>query len=251
MRLLLVSTLFAVLAGPYAATTHNHVQQTENPKVLILGGGVAGRPDSPARSLCIMISTGIAAAQVLCNQGVGFNIIEAEDELGGRLKSYRFGNKTVEAGGDSIEGTQKRWGTRAVSYVCPLTIEPGSGPSSPIFELAKSTVSRPSTLTSITASVGRSLSPCLYVFIPPSATFDSSGEVNFTAILDSAVGDFTALTVAAGARVQKNQTDLNARAGYVLSGAKRADDSHRQAAEYYQAYLLHRCRMRWITPSPV
>ncbi|KAJ7135784.1 amine oxidase [Mycena epipterygia] len=145
--------------------------------------------------------TGIIAARALYNQSVDFVIIEAGDELGGRLKSYQFGNKTVEAGGDSIEGTQT-----------------GSGPSNPIFELAQK----------------HSIETQFTDFVHSITTFDSSGQVNFIDIVNSAASDFTNLTVAAGARVQKNQTDLNARAGYSLSGAKRADDSHRKAAEYYQ-----------------
>jgi polyamine oxidase len=67
----------------------------ENPKaghrhkVVILGGGVAG----------------ITAARELYRAGIDdFIIIEARDELGGRLRSTHLGNLTLELGANWIEG---------------------------------------------------------------------------------------------------------------------------------------------------
>lgn len=78
-------------------------------QVLILGGGVAG----------------IIAARTLVAQGItNFLIVEARDELGGRMRSTTFGaanrQLTVELGANWIHGTQE-----------------GHGPANPIFELAR------------------------------------------------------------------------------------------------------------------
>lgn len=82
---------------------------SKDAKVLILGGGVAG----------------ITAARTLSEQGItDFIIIEARDELGGRMRSHKFGTPTnqytTEVGANWIQGTQR-----------------GSGPENPILNLAK------------------------------------------------------------------------------------------------------------------
>lgn len=62
-----------------------------NKTVLILGGGVAG----------------VIAARTLHQQGIdNFIIIEGRDELGGRLRSFSFGGKTIELGANWVQGTQ-------------------------------------------------------------------------------------------------------------------------------------------------
>lgn len=63
------------------------IEVTQKVKVLILGGGVSG----------------VLAARTLHDHGIeDFKIIEARDELGGRLKSFTFGvpgnQHTVELG---------------------------------------------------------------------------------------------------------------------------------------------------------
>lgn len=78
-------------------------------KVLILGGGVAG----------------ILAARKLTEEGItDFLIVEARDELGGRMRSTSFGapgrRVTVELGASWIQGTQE-----------------GNGPANPILKLAR------------------------------------------------------------------------------------------------------------------
>jgi len=83
-------------------------RQAPDTQVLILGGGVAG----------------IIAARTLAAQGItNFLIVEARDELGGRMRSTTFGapnrQLTVELGANWIHGTQE-----------------GDGPANPIFELA-------------------------------------------------------------------------------------------------------------------
>jgi len=81
------------------------VPESKPHKVLILGGGVAG----------------VIAARTLHQNGIDdFLLVEARHELGGRMMSYTFANKTIEQGANWIQGTQ---------------IE--DGPANPIFELAK------------------------------------------------------------------------------------------------------------------
>src|SRR6266702_8608233 len=83
-------------------------RQAPDTQVLILGGGVAG----------------IIAARSLAAQGItDFLIVEARDELGGRMRSTAFGapnrQLTVELGANWIHGTQEE-----------------DHPANPIFELA-------------------------------------------------------------------------------------------------------------------
>lgn len=78
-------------------------------RVLILGGGVAG----------------ITAAHALHEQGVeDFIVVEAQQELGGRMMSHTFGAPgrqfTVELGANWVQGTRT-----------------GDGPENPIWTLAK------------------------------------------------------------------------------------------------------------------
>ncbi|KAI9430827.1 amine oxidase [Lactarius indigo] len=70
--------------------------QAPDTQVLILGGGVAG----------------VIAARTLANQGItDFLIVEARDELGGRMRSATFGapnrQLTIELGANWIQGTQE------------------------------------------------------------------------------------------------------------------------------------------------
>ena len=91
----------------YASTIHlpNEPRKPRDPKVLILGGGVAG----------------IIAARTLYENGIDdFVIIEARDELGGRLKSTNFAGLTVELGANWVQGTQT-----------------GNGPANPIYSLVQ------------------------------------------------------------------------------------------------------------------
>ena len=64
----------------------------KNAPVLILGGGV----------------TGVIAARTLHERGfTNFRIVEAREELGGRMQTWTFGgNFTVEQGPNWVQGTQ-------------------------------------------------------------------------------------------------------------------------------------------------
>ena len=90
-----------------ASTIHRPKEARNSPssKVLILGGGIAG----------------VIAARTLHENGIDdFVIIEARDELGGRLKSVKFAGYTVEVGANWVQGTQT-----------------GSGPANPIYSLTQ------------------------------------------------------------------------------------------------------------------
>lgn len=81
------------------------VPESNHHKVLILGGGVAG----------------VIAARTLHQNGIDdFLIIDALDQLGGRMMNYTFAGKTIELGANWVQGTQT-----------------GNGTANPIFELAK------------------------------------------------------------------------------------------------------------------
>ena len=62
--------------------------------------------------------------------------------------------------------------------------------------------------------------------------FDQTGEANFTDIFKEYEEDYTELTVAAGARVDKNLVDATARTGYGLINVK-PKTAHEMAVEYY------------------
>lgn len=140
----------------------------DGPKVLILGGGVAG----------------IIAARTFHQQGIeNFLIIEARDELGGRMRSHPFGGYTIELGANWIQGTQE-----------------GDGPANPIYELAlKHDVQTHynDLYGSISKSVKLQNIPSILIIKCP-ATFDISGQVDYLDVFNNAVDAFSELTVEAG-----------------------------------------------------
>ncbi|TFK37641.1 amine oxidase [Crucibulum laeve] len=169
---------FACAYATTVPTTHKH-------KVLILGGGVAG----------------VVAARTLHQNDINdFVIIEAQGELGGRMKSHVFAGKTIELGANWIQGTQS-----------------GDGPANPIFELAKK----------------HKVQTHFNDWFDSVTTYDQTGAVDFLDVFDDSVDNYSDLTVLAGARVAKKLVDTTARTGYALGRAK-AEDAHSSASEYYQ-----------------
>lgn len=64
---------------------------------------------------------GVIAARTLHDKGINnFLIVEARDELGGRMQTESFGGKIIEQGPNWIQGTQT-----------------DNGPANPIYTLAK------------------------------------------------------------------------------------------------------------------
>ncbi|KAK0200983.1 hypothetical protein DFS33DRAFT_1277312 [Desarmillaria ectypa] len=157
-----------------------------NPRVLILGGGVAG----------------VIAARTLHEEGIdNFLIIEARDELGGRMRSHAFAGYTVEIGANWVQGTQT-----------------GTGPANPIYELVKK--------HNITTEANS--------FHGSMTTYDNTGEVDYLDVLEKAADAYTALTVTGGSRVAGSLVDLNSKTGYAINGAK-PRTAHEMTAEYYHA----------------
>ncbi|RDX40974.1 amine oxidase [Lentinus brumalis] len=158
-------------------------------KVLILGGGVAG----------------IIAARTLHEQGIDdFIILEARNELGGRLMSRSFGVEgnqwMVEVGANWVQGTQTE-----------------DGPANPIWELAKK----------------HNVSLHSSHYFGSVTTYDDSGPFDFQDVFEQSIDNFHKLTAIAGARVPKRLVDMTARSGYALSGS-RPRSRYEMAAEYYQ-----------------
>ncbi|KAI9430828.1 amine oxidase [Lactarius indigo] len=162
-----------------------HVPDTQ---VLILGGGVAG----------------IIAARTLAKQGItDFVIIDARDELGGRMRSTTFGvpnhQLTVELGANWIHGTQEE------GY-----------PANPIFELVLK-----HDLNTVESDAHTSIT-----------TYDVNGPVDYLDVVHNAMDAFTKFTVAAGRQLTENLVDSTARAGYALIG-QRPKTPHEMASEYF------------------
>ncbi|KAG6900212.1 hypothetical protein C0993_001477 [Termitomyces sp. T159_Od127] len=161
-----------------SSNRHRHVE------VLILGGGVAG----------------VIAARTFHEQGVDdILVIEARDELGGRLRSTTFGGKTIELGANWIQGTQT-----------------GNGPANPILTLAKK----------------HNLKTQFNDLFGSLTTYDNSGVVDYLDVVNTSFDAFVNQTIYSGARLTRNLVDLSSRSAYDLVGVK-PPDAHAQAAEYY------------------
>ncbi|KAF8263148.1 amine oxidase [Lactarius quietus] len=195
----LMGSVFA-LPRPFPAPVARNVtasgelsaRQSLDTQVLILGGGVAG----------------IIAARTLAAQGItDFLIVEARDELGGRMRSTTFGapnrQLTVELGANWIHGTQE-----------------GDGPVNPIFELARK------------HNLGVVDSDAHTSSREHAATYDANGAVDYLDVLENAMDAFTELTIAAGSHLPGSLVDLSARAGYALIGQK-PKTPHEMASEYF------------------
>ncbi|KAF9480663.1 amine oxidase [Pholiota conissans] len=156
-----------------------------HPRVLILGGGVAG----------------VIAARTLHKNGIdNFLIVEARDELGGRMQTLDFGGTVIEQGPNWIQGTQD-----------------GNGPANPIFVLAKK----------------HNLTSQFNDWFGSVTTYDKTGAVDWLDVFETSGDQFEDLTAVAGTRVDLNLVDLSARSGYSLAKAK-PKTAHASAAEYYQ-----------------
>ncbi|KAJ6528935.1 amine oxidase [Mycena capillaripes] len=191
----IVQLLFAVTAASLAlaaSTPRIHgttSTSTKNDKtVLILGGGVSG----------------IIAARTLAEKNItNFLIVEARDELGGRMRSMEFGAEgkraTIELGANWIQGTQE-----------------GDGPANPILTLARE------------HGVKTEESD----FYGSVVTYDETGKVDYLDVLNNAVDAYTNLTVVGGGRVLTEQVDATCRTGYSLIGVKPKTPAE-MVTEYY------------------
>ncbi|KAJ7707536.1 amine oxidase [Mycena rosella] len=191
MRRTVLKICFAAAIAGLALGVPSHPAKSppkHDTTVLILGGGVAG----------------IIAARTLHKQGIDrFIIVEARDELGGRMRSTRFGAEgrraTVELGANWIQGTQV-----------------GDGPANPILTLAKK----------------HGLKTAESDFYESIVTYDETGAVDYLTTLANAVDAYTNLTVVGGGRVPKKQVDTTCRTGYSLVGVK-PKTPQEMVTEYY------------------
>ncbi|KAG8937704.1 hypothetical protein FRC00_001957 [Tulasnella sp. 408] len=151
--------------------------------VLILGGGVAG----------------VIAAEQLHKAGIdNFLIVEARDELGGRMHSYQLANYTVEVGCNWVQGTQ-------------------TGPINPIYSLA---------LKHGLANTTSNWEDLQF--------YDEKGHAgpDFKDAFDRAEEAYKTLITRAGERIDNHKVDLSARSGFSLTGW-RPKDKYEEASEYY------------------
>ncbi|KAF8660706.1 hypothetical protein AX16_001573 [Volvariella volvacea WC 439] len=176
---------------------------TTTAQVLILGGGVAG----------------VIAARTLSESGIeDFIIVEAREELGGRLISHRIGGRTVEVGANWVQGTQS-----------------GSGPANPLLGLARK------------HDLRIEYNDCFGSI----STYDQHGPVDYLDIVERAGEAYANLTVVAGGRVSNHLVDATARTGYNLIGAI-PRTAHEQAAEYLNfdwEYAQKPDQTSWIASS--
>lgn len=141
--------------------------------VLILGGGVAG----------------VIAARTLHERGIdNFLIIEARDELGGRMQNKTFGGPgnahTIEQGPNWVQGTQT-----------------GNGPANPIFDLVKKhgVKTEFNDLFGSVCGFCRLFEHSITVLIFRAAAFyDFNGPIDASDHLEEQSDSFTELTIIAG-----------------------------------------------------
>ncbi|KAG1727755.1 uncharacterized protein EDB91DRAFT_1228660 [Suillus paluster] len=188
---------FAVLLGfavftsalPSRFTRQNDDSSPKNAKVLILGGGV----------------TGVIAARTLHEKGIDdFLIVEARDQLGGRMQNYTIGvpgkQYTVEVGPNWIQGTQT-----------------GNGTANPILTLARKHDVK-NQYNDLDGSI---------------TTYDYNGFNDYRDLLNTSIDQFTQTGVVAGERVKTQQVDLSLQSAYGIIGAT-PKNLYESACQYYE-----------------
>ncbi|KAG2148956.1 amine oxidase [Suillus clintonianus] len=179
----------AAFATASPSTAQNDQRSTKDAKVLILGGGVAG----------------VIAARTLHRKGItDFLIIEARDELGGRMQDYTIGvpgkQYTIELGPNWIQGTQT-----------------GNGTANPILTLARKHHVK-NQYNDLDGSI---------------TTYDYNGFKDYRDLLDTSINQFTQTGVVAGERVLTQQVDLGLQSAYGITGAT-PKNMYEAACQYYQ-----------------
>ncbi|KAG0694711.1 hypothetical protein DFH29DRAFT_815023 [Suillus ampliporus] len=187
LTVLLAFAAFAT-AFPSPSTSQNDHRSTNDVKVLILGGGVAG----------------VIAARTLHRKGIDdFLIVEARDELGGRMQNYTIGvpgkQYTIELGPNWIQGTQT-----------------GNGTINPILTLARKhhVKNQYNDYSSLT-------------------TYDYNGFKDYLHLVNKAGNQFIQTGVVAGARVETQQVDLGLQSAYGMIGAT-PKNLYEAACQYWE-----------------
>ncbi|KIK41009.1 hypothetical protein CY34DRAFT_806548 [Suillus luteus UH-Slu-Lm8-n1] len=171
------------------STAHNNHRSAKDAKVLILGGGVAG----------------VIAARTLHRKGVDdFLIVEARNELGGRMQNYTIGvsgkQYTIELGPNWIQGTQT-----------------GNGTANPILTLARKYHLK-NQYNDLDGSV---------------TTYDYNGFKDYSDLLGTSIDQFTQVGAIAGERVKTQQVDLSLQSAYGIAGAS-PKNIYEAVCQYYE-----------------
>ncbi|KIO17971.1 hypothetical protein M407DRAFT_226715 [Tulasnella calospora MUT 4182] len=183
LSVLLTSFLASFATASPLPTSASPRWTSDTYDVLILGGGVAG----------------VMAAQQLHEAGIdNYLIVEARDELGGRMHSYKLDNYTVEVGCNWVQGTQT-----------------GNGPINPIYSLA---------LKHKLVTTTNNWEDLQF--------YDEKGHTDFKDAVCKREEAYGALITGAGEIICREYLDLNARSGYSLMG-HRIKDKYDWASEYY------------------
>ncbi|KAG1760259.1 hypothetical protein EDD22DRAFT_955147 [Suillus occidentalis] len=171
------------------STAHNNHCSAKDAKVLILGGGVAG----------------VIAARTLHRKGVDdFLIVEARNELGGRMQNYTIGvsgkQYTIELGPNWIQGTQT-----------------GNGTANPILTLARKYHLK-NQYNDLDGSI---------------TTYDYNGFKDYSDLLGTSIDQFTQVGAIAGERVKTQQVDLSLQSAYGIAGAS-PKNIYEAVCQYYE-----------------
>ena len=190
-----------VSAAPLKAR-NNTGSNTIHTKVVVLGGGVAGS----------------FAAIELSKLGVtDWVLLEARDELGGRMQDHQFGDIVIERGPNWVQGT-------------------GDNPRNPIWQLA----------------LDYNLKVGLSDFSDFNA-YDNKGEINATSEYNAYSDALTEYLALAGTRQDNNIVDLNARGGLRLAGWNPLTSVERavEAYNFDMEYASNPESSSWIQSSNV
>jgi polyamine oxidase len=182
----------------------------------VIGTPLQRRTSSPsAPSKCKKTSVvvlgagmaGIAAAQAMTNASMtDFLIVDVNSYIGGRVKHTTFGKDpdgnpyTVELGANWVQGLGSE-----------------GGPENPIWTLAKK----------------YNLSNT-YSDYDSILTYDQSGAVNYSYILDEFDEPYATMEQAAGTILVENLQDKSVRTGLSLANWKPKKDMQRQAVEWWE-----------------
>ncbi|KAG2749340.1 amine oxidase [Suillus brevipes Sb2] len=171
------------------STAHSNPRSAKDAKVLILGGGVAG----------------VIAARTLHRKGIDdFLIVEARNELGGRMQNYTIGvsgkQYTIELGPNWIQGTQT-----------------GNGTANPILTLARKYHLK-NQYNDLDGSI---------------TTYDYNGFKDYRDLLGTSIDQFTQVGAIAGERVKTQQVDLSLQSAYGIAGES-PKNIYEAVCQYYE-----------------
>lgn len=180
--------------------------QTESrqPRILILGAGVAG----------------IIAARTLSSQGfTNYLLVEAQPEIGGRLKSGQIGGHTVEFGANWIQGLD----------ATTVNGSTGFNDGNPTAALDDLPMDQVNPILRLAVKHGlQSVNNDIYGSI---TTYDDNGLADYSDAIDAADDAFYSIVAGAGAQLDERGPDLSVKSGSTLSDW-RPRTKHEKAADW-------------------